>query len=162
MNIRDCAHSGSCPIKMMPFGMASIWDSVHLGWCPFGIVSIRYGAHLGWCPFGITHIRDDVHLGLCSFGIPSIQDRVQQWFFTFIRLPNPYVILHDFVEPQFFHHNTYKYIAVSMCFLLFFSGDHLRNSRLYFRNSNTQVIFTCKPVSLFCFDFHQSRKRTLA
>ena len=92
-----------------------------------------------------------------------------------ISLPNPYAILHDFVEPQFFYsfyykpttfnHNTNKYIAVSMCFLLFFSGDQLRNSRLCFRNSNSQVIFTCKPISLLCFDFHQSRqsrKHTLA
>ena len=97
---------------------------------------------------------------------------LDQWFLTFISLPNPYVILHDFVEPQFFHlfnykpttfnHNTNKYITVSMCFLLFFSGDQLRNSWLCFRNSNSQVIFTCKPVLLLRFDFHQSRKRTLA
>ena len=80
VSIRDCVHSGLCPLGiasigddvhsgMCPFGMVSIRNGVHSEWCPFGIVSIRYGVHSLWCPFEIVSIRDCIHSGLCPSGL---------------------------------------------------------------------------------------------
>ena len=78
-DIWDGVHSGRVHSGLRPFGIVSIRDHIHWGWCvhsglcPFRIVSIRNGvsirdgAHLGWCPFGMMSIKSG-----------AIRDRVQR------------------------------------------------------------------------------------
>ena len=66
--------------------------------------------------------------------IASASNGLKQWFLTFVCLPNPYVILREFIEPQFFsiiitknrlhlimiQISTLRYQSASYCFFFFF------------------------------------------